>query len=91
MSPIANNEALRLSHERSHHPDPPEPDAFDGIYDRMQDELNALLCVHAALNDPHVDADDGLSAARGLLHRTFRELDRLHSELETWHMRERAP
>jgi hypothetical protein len=25
--------------------EPPEPDPFDGIYDRMQEQLDALRCV----------------------------------------------
>lgn len=68
-------------------PDPPEPDQFDRIYDGMQGQLDALRCVHAVLSfSGDVDDDEELAAARSLLHRSFRELDRLHSELEKWHM-----
>jgi hypothetical protein len=73
-------------------PSTDEPDAFDGIYDRMQQELDALRCVRVILGlSGEIDADDDLSAARGLLHRSWQALDDLHSALATWHMRERAP
>jgi hypothetical protein len=57
---------------------------FDDLYDRMQAQLNALRCVGSALDTPAIDGDEDLVAARGLFHQTFRELDRLHSEFETW-------
>jgi len=73
-------------------PSTDEPDAFDGIYDRMQHELDALRCVRVVLSmSGEIDADEDLSAARGVLHRSAQALDDLHSALETWRMRERAP
>lgn len=70
---------------------PDEPgqgsDAFDVIYDAMQDELAALRCVLSATEaSALIDADEQLSAARSLLRRTFRRLDGLHSELAAWRM-----
>ena len=61
---------------------------FDAIYNGMQAELSALQCVYATMDGPEaVDADERLSAARALLHRTLRELNRLHDELAAWHLR----
>jgi hypothetical protein len=72
-------------------PTDPEPSGqFEDIYDRMQDQLEALCCVRTAFDTAAIEADEDLMAARGLLHRTYRELDRLHTELEVWHMRTRA-
>jgi hypothetical protein len=68
-------------------PESSPPDQFDRIYDGIQAHLDALRCVHGVLAaSGEIDQDEALSAARGLLHRTFRELDRLHSDLAQWHM-----
>jgi hypothetical protein len=76
-------------------PTPPEPDQFDRIHDGMQAQLDAVRCVETVLtSSTDIDVDEELAAARSLLHRAFRELDRLHTELEEWHMRagaERQP
>ena len=67
-------------------PEPPSRDrSLESVFDGMQDGLNALLCIHAALDDPRIDECEGFSAARSLLHRTFRELATTLEELEAWH------
>jgi hypothetical protein len=68
-------------------PDEPDQgsDAFDVIYDGMQHELAALRCVLNVVETSEVAAaDEELAAALSLFRRTFRGLDRLHSELAAW-------
>jgi hypothetical protein len=67
-------------------PELPGPDQFDRIYDGMQAQLDTLCCVRAVLRDANIEDDEDLTAASLLLHRTFRELQRLHTELAEWHM-----
>jgi|GEM_PF-4512717 len=62
----------------------PSGDQFDRIYDGIQAQLDALCCVRAVLFAADIEADEDLTAARALLHRTFHELNRLHYELGEW-------
>jgi hypothetical protein len=56
----------------------------------MAAELDSLCCVAATIRG-RTDVHDGeILAALGLLLRTTKRIDELHTELEEWHLRRRT-
>jgi len=64
---------------------------FDALYDRMQEQLDALRCALSTLEAYEARADDGLGAAIGLFSRTYQALNMLHDDLASWHMKAGRP
>ena len=67
-------------------PPPREPDAFDRIYDQMQAQIDSLVCVLATLEGSDPECHPQVSAAVGLLGRTYQALDQLRVDLGDWRM-----
>jgi hypothetical protein len=87
IHPIRKETNMATDNVTPVHPSASEPDdAFDGIYDQMQEQLDTLRCVLGIIEATDYEHDDKLTAAVVTFCRTYRRLDELHSAFADWHM-----
>ena len=74
-------------------PSPAGDDGFGEIFSGLAEEIDSLRCVEAVMRANCTRLGTDLDAAMGLLIRTVKRIDELHTELDEWDVgrRKRLP